>query len=184
MESVSPESSCQVPSVTSVTAWATSPESAPWEAVQASEAVGVQGKNATSATVQVTLLVTARRRRITATAVMVWATLPRTVNILQMNPHATTAPRWATSPGIVQSRSAPVTCATRAGTSPDSALKIRARTAMQSAMSVAKLVTSPGSAPLEESKRMRSDVMCAALLGISLGSALRVNLILHATGAT
>lgn len=43
MESVSPESSCQVLSVTSVTAWATSPESAPWEAVQASEAVGVQG---------------------------------------------------------------------------------------------------------------------------------------------
>lgn len=49
-------------------------------------------------------------------------------------------------------------------------------------MSVAKLVTSPGSALLEESKRMRSVVMCAALLGISQGSALRVNLILHVTG--
>lgn len=49
-------------------------------------------------------------------------------------------------------------------------------------MSVARLVTSPGNAQLEVSKRMRSVAMCAALLGTSPGNALRGNLILHVTG--
>lgn len=87
---------CQAQSVTNVTAWATLLGSVPWAVVQDPGDEVDPEKNVTNATAQGTLPVTARRRRITATAVMELVTLPKIVNTLLMNPHATTVPRWAT----------------------------------------------------------------------------------------